>query len=320
VKPVAVVIPLYQGRRWVGEAIASAALASRTSPEMIVVDDGSTDDSGDVALVQLQALRHGRLVRQPNGGVAAARDRGLAEAGPQIGSCLFLDQDDLLVAGAIDRLLAALESHPQHLAVTGRAGFIDEEGKRLRNDVAGVLLTPEDGWGGSISFARLAYQNCIVTPGQVLIRTPGLRALGGFRGALAPCDDWDLWLRLLRLGSIGVVDEVTTLVRRHANNVSRNFQMMRKMDLKLRTVAYAEAGPSERELLQRGHRRAEQELAAEWLRVARQSLAKGQLAHTARLTANATVFRLWALVGVQAHAATMRALHRLARARPPLRR
>ena len=57
--------------------------------------------------------------------------------------------------------------------------------------------------------------------------------------------------------------------------------------------------------------------AAEWLRVARQSLAKGQLAHAARLTANSTVFRLWALVGVQAHAATMRALHRLARARPP---
>lgn len=299
--PVAIVIPVYKGERWLAQTIAAAAQAAHPAPELIVVDDGSPDSSADIARTQLQVLGRTRFVQQENAGVAAARNRGLDELDEDIKACLFLDQDDLLVPGAVDRLFAVLQAHPEYVAVAGRASFIDEVGAPTQPGEAEARLAPNDRWGGTISFSRLAYRNCIWTPGQVLVRTDALRACSGFRADVAPDDDWDLWLRLLRRGGIGVTDQVTTLVRRHADNVSGDNEVMRTMEMALRALAYSEGTPLERRQLDRGYRASERGFARDWLQLATQFRTHRSPLHTAELFARSALYLLWAMLGLRAH-------------------
>ncbi len=110
---VSVIIPVYNGEKYLAEAIRSV-LAQEYSPvEVIVIDDGSTDGSAKIARSFLPV----RYCRQPNGGVGAAVNRGLALAG---GDFLgFLDADDVWTGGRIERQMEALRNDPGVEAVFG---------------------------------------------------------------------------------------------------------------------------------------------------------------------------------------------------------
>ena len=200
---IGIVIPAYNAAQWISDAIASVFAQTHRDWSLVVVDDGSTDAIAEV--VAKFAVHRIRLVRQPNAGVSAARNRGVevltgvAPAAPPArgggvdavvatvagsvlplplregergrGPVLFLDADDSLAPDALSRLLATLESSPDAVAAVGAYTFADTP--RIRLPPSGDLLP------------RLLIRNLFANGGHVLIRADVLQRAGGFlRGRL----------------------------------------------------------------------------------------------------------------------------------------
>ena len=208
---IGVVVPSYGHASYVGEAVASVLAQGWPALDVVVVDDGSPDDVA-AALAPWVADGRVRLVRQPNGGQAAARARGLREVRGEL--VAFLDDDDLWPPGTLAARVAELERHPEAVLAWGPHATLLPDGRRV---------PPPDeerpqGW------CRAAFQrrNWIHSPGQTLIRRDALERAGGFDAALAGSDDWDLYLRLAREGTFRVLPEVALVHRVHGANASRH--------------------------------------------------------------------------------------------------
>jgi len=197
---VSIVISSYNYGQYLPEAIESALGQTHGSVEVVVVDDGSHDDSVEVA-----GRYPVRVIVQPNQGVSSARNRGAAECSGQY--IMFLDADDVLEAGYVEKCLQALVAAPPRVvyAYTRMRHFGAEE--RVWNSRpfdAGALLR------GNFVHA------------SALIRHRVFKESGGFdtRWRLGH-EDYELWVRLLKLGYQGVlVPEPLLWYRRHVK--SRN--------------------------------------------------------------------------------------------------
>jgi GT2 family glycosyltransferase len=167
--------------------------------ECIVINDGSTDATAE--RVREFADSRIRLIDQPNKGVSAARNAGLAEArGSYV---LFLDGDDLLHREALARLSACLDQNPRALAAYGSVWAIFEDGTSYpqkplhrRRFASGDLLESLMRWETFLSVA------C------ALIRVDGVRKIGGFNERLRLSEDWEFWCRLAACGPIQFVGAV----------------------------------------------------------------------------------------------------------------
>src|SRR4028118_1383709 len=121
-----VVIPCYNQARFLGEAIESVLSQTYTDFEVIVVDDGSTDDTAEVASSYAAEDARVRLVRQENRGLAGARNRGLAESRGEY--VVFLDSDDRLAEEALEVGVRELDAHPECAFVSGHHRPISADG------------------------------------------------------------------------------------------------------------------------------------------------------------------------------------------------
>ncbi len=176
---VSVVIPTYNCSAYLAEAIESVLEQTRLPDEIIVVDDGSTDDT--VACLEAFGDRI-TVFRQEHLGAAAARNHGIEEASGDW--VAFLDADDLWVAEKLEKQIAALEaSREAALSFTNRATF-DAEMKPLSGHRRNVV-------GGEVT--RALFEHTFIT--GVVVRRDLLRKLGGFDESLPVCEDYDLWLR-----------------------------------------------------------------------------------------------------------------------------
>ncbi|MFN8543165.1 MAG: glycosyltransferase [Candidatus Binatia bacterium] len=186
---VSVVIPVYNLREFVGEAIGSV-LAQTLPPEaieIVVVDDGSTDASGDVAASYGPRVR---VLRQANRGLPAARNAGVRATGAPV--VAFLDADDRVHPDKLALQLAVLDARPDVDVVTCGVRGIDVHGAPL----------PPQGWArldGDV-FARLLLGN-VGPPHALLLRRAVIEGAGGFDETLTAAEDWDLWLRIARRGA-----------------------------------------------------------------------------------------------------------------------
>jgi len=185
---VSVVIPLFNLRRFVDQAIES--VLSQTLPadavEVVVVDDGSTDGSGEVV------RRYGppvRYIRQENRGLPAARNTGIRESSAPF--LTFLDADDRLLPEKLAAQLATFDARSDVGLVSTGVRYVDDDGAPL----------PQHGWSrleGDV-LPRLVLSN-LVHPHLPLVRRRDVERLGGFDEDLSPAADWDMWLRLTRSG------------------------------------------------------------------------------------------------------------------------
>jgi glycosyltransferase involved in cell wall biosynthesis len=195
-----VVIPVRNGARFIGDAVASA-LAQPGVKHVIVVDDGSTDDSAGI-VCRIDDARV-TLVRSTGRGVSAARNLGFAEL-ERLGSVterdqswvMFLDADDRLLAGATGKLLEGVRA--DCVAVYGDYERIDASGRRIGHR---SMLRRRVKPSGDILRDLLA-GNFIVNGGVILIRHAQFRRTGGFDETLRYCEDWHLFCRLAALGPI----------------------------------------------------------------------------------------------------------------------
>jgi glycosyltransferase involved in cell wall biosynthesis len=185
---VSVVIPCFNQGRYLREALASVRRQTRPPSEIIVVDDGSTDDTAAVAASDPGV----RCVRQPNRGLAHARNRGIQAA---TGDCLvFLDADDRLMPDAIAVGLEALAAHPACAFVFGRCTRIDARGAELPT----VAPPPIPG----DPYEALLQNNWIWTPALVMFQRRVAGPFLRFDSAMSAAADYDLYLRIARQAPI----------------------------------------------------------------------------------------------------------------------
>ena len=211
---VSVVIPTYGHRDFVLASIGSVfAQAFDGGVEVIVVNDGSPDDTADVLRPLADAGRI-RYVEQPNAGQAAARNAGIGLATGEF--VAMLDDDDLWPPGALAALAGALRATPDAVMAYGDVRRTDAAGVPTGDDPRRDYPPPGE------SYDAFRHQCWLVSPGQALVRADALRAVGGFDPAVWGSDDWDLYLRLARVGPFARVDRPTLLYRQHAANASRD--------------------------------------------------------------------------------------------------
>ena len=207
---ISVVIPNFNYRRFVAEAVESVFHQGGSGWEVIVVDDGSTDGSREVLSGFGEKIR---LILQENRGPAAARNRGAAQARGEY--LLFLDSDDLLLEGALALYAGEIQKNPEEDLLCGDAVLADQGGGRtpLKAHLPRRKGSP---------FEALLWENGLITS-AVLVKRETFQSVGGFDEdqALRVVEDYDLWLRLLRSGArLRLLGEETVLKRSHGENIS----------------------------------------------------------------------------------------------------
>jgi len=191
---VSVVIPVYNGAKFLAEAIRSVESQRHPRIEIIVVDDGSSDGSGDVA----RSFSEVRCLRQANRGIAAARNAGVQQVR---GSLLaFLDADDLWTANKLSLQLEMLSSLPQGSFVSGSVEQFYESSLAPASAEQPTVLST-------------------VSAGTILIRTQDFLRVGLFDPALRVGEFIDWHSRAVHLGlREHRVDEIVLLRRIHGEN------------------------------------------------------------------------------------------------------
>jgi glycosyltransferase involved in cell wall biosynthesis len=236
---VSVIIPCYNQGRFLTEAIGSAV--SRDFPvEIVVVDDGSTDDTAAIAAAFSQV----RTVRQPNRGLSASRNRGLAESTGRF--VIFLDADDRLLPGAIDTGARALLTHPDCAMAYGRCVMIGPDGE--------TWPTPEPPAVRSGHHVALLRTNIIWMPAMAIFRREPLVAAGGFTAGVDGSADYDLYLRLSREHPIHDHGQLVAAYRRHSASMSGNAGRMLRDTLAVMARNRPHGNPARLEAWRDGYR------------------------------------------------------------------
>lgn len=202
---VTVIIPTYNRKTLLLEALRSVQAQTYTDYEIIVVDDGSTDDTGAAVASQAASIRY---FWKPNGGEASARNYGIQCA--KTDYVAFLDSDDSWTPDFLATTLSYLCRHPDIELVATGCSVVPGNVRRLR--VAESLLHGD-------LFARLFMQN-FITASAVVVQRRCLEAVGLFDESLDQATDYDMWLRIAKRYPIAFINQPLCLWRRHPGNIS----------------------------------------------------------------------------------------------------
>jgi len=206
---VSVIIPTFNRRDLVVEAVRSVLDQTFRDLEAVVVDDGSEDGTRDA--VEALGDERVRYVRKPHSGIASTRNRGIREARGAL--LAFLDSDDLWVRDKLEKQLPLLE---------GEAGFVYA---RYRSVHDGVTLRskPVGGPSGRILLALL--NRIFVQTSTAVVKREAIEAVGPFDESYRYSDEYDFFLRLAERFPAGFVDEDLVIYRIHTGNESHNAKL-----------------------------------------------------------------------------------------------
>ncbi len=204
---ISITIPAFNGAEFLDAALASIEAQDFADREVLLVDDGSTDELRPPAFV--------RYFRQDRSGPSAARNRGIRESGGEF--LAFLDVDDLWDPGHLSRLHAALIAHPEAGIAQGRMRQL------CGNRISGAYRMP---YIGSCLFRREVLEVC-----------------GGFDETMTLGEDHDLIYRCWERDIVKVhVDPVSLIYRRHAGNTSRGNNLRSHLLVLKRRIERIRAG------------------------------------------------------------------------------
>jgi glycosyltransferase involved in cell wall biosynthesis len=211
-------------------ALDSALGQDYPNIEVIVVDDGSTDDTAEVLRPYLPHIRY---FRQEQQGVAAARNRALELAQGEY--VRFLDADDGLCADALLPQVDILNQYPQVALVHGPAYVIDSDGK-----VQGLRRSPLPNVGATVvpsdpAFRRLL-RGCDICASTVMVRMTALRRVGPFQQESVPGEDWDMWLRFAAYYDQAYIAKPLGYYRIHRDSATARYDFSSFVDSHLHTL------------------------------------------------------------------------------------
>ena len=205
---VSVIVPTFNRAALLVEAVDSVLAQQGVAFELIVVDDGSTDDTSDVLAGYGSRIK---VIPQENRGVSAARNRGVAAGRGEL--IAFLDSDDLWLPGKLRAQVAYMDAHPE-LGICQTEEIWIRDGRRVNprrrhRKTAGM-------------FFERSLELCLVSPSAVMLRRELFEAAGGFDEDLPACEDYDLWLRIGRRHPVGLIDAPMVVKRGgHPDQLSR---------------------------------------------------------------------------------------------------
>ena len=204
---VSVVIPMFNAEKYIESALDSVFNQTYTHLEVVIVDDGSSDES--VEIVNNLNSDIVRLIQQENSGPAAARNRGVKEASGQW--IAFLDADDIWEVNKVEAQLASLGN--------AKWGYCDSLFMGGPND--GRRDSELNAKHQGMVLQQLTCANFIGTSGVIIERAVFLQS-GGFDGALRSIQDWDLWLRIASEYEVSYCNQALVRYRVHSESTSRS--------------------------------------------------------------------------------------------------
>ncbi len=218
---VSVIMPAFNAAGYIKESLDSALSQEGCEFELVVIDDGSTDDTPAILESYRERIRCFTIKHQ---GVIAARNEALDRAKGEW--LAFLDADDRWLPGHLARVNGAITEHPQAGLFYSDVRIIDQAGKLLKlNRVPGP---------GPDVFRTLLLRNVVPTSTAV-VRRACIDEVGGFyQGLVAGSEDWDLWLRIAAHYPIYHLGEALAEYRRHSGSVVQTrARQMREDGLKV---------------------------------------------------------------------------------------
>lgn len=228
---VSVVLPVFNGEPYLGQAVQSILEQSFTDFELIAVDDGSTDRTADLLAAFQKKDARIRVVRQERQGIVMALNRGCETATGQY--IARMDADDVSLCNRLQVQVAFLDAHP-HVDVLG-TGYRHLDGETLslphRNPRTHGLIE----W-------RLCFYNCLCHP-SVMMRREKVAELGFYRSAYPHCEDYDLWIRACTRLRLANLDDVLLLYRSSLTGISNSKrECMNESHLRLMQVLTRRVG------------------------------------------------------------------------------
>jgi len=218
---VSIVMPAYNSARHIGRAIESVLRQTYETWELIIVDDGSTDDTSDV----VKGFADDRIeyVRTKNGGASAARNAGLDKARGEV--VAFLDSDDVWYADKLAVQMATFRKSPEVVLTYCNYDRIDGSGRRLESHRFSLAKLPQ---GRRLD--PLLVRSALGPATAIAIRRDTLDACGRFDVELPVSEDWDLWWRVALRGELRYVSRALAAYRVHAGTLSERYDLLQRCD------------------------------------------------------------------------------------------
>jgi len=204
---VSVIIPTYNRADFICDAIDSVLAQTYKDYEIIVVDDGSTDNTKEVLKKYDGKIRY---FYKENMGVSAARNKGIKEAKGEY--IAFLDSDDIWLTNNLETLINAIITSGVFV-VTSTVKTIDVHG-----NILGIKPLLRKGFSIEDKFYNMSY----IPPSSVLLRREVFDKAGLFDEAIKAAEDIDMWIRVSANFKVVRIDEPLALCRVHSNNLSKN--------------------------------------------------------------------------------------------------
>jgi glycosyltransferase involved in cell wall biosynthesis len=212
-----IVIPAYNVADYIEAAISSALDQTFRDLEVIVVEDGSTDQTPAVieALGRRRKDQRLRIVSKANGGLAAARNTGIAEAkGAFVG---FLDGDDIWMPEKAEKHLLSMQKDPSIGISFSNSAYLTEDGQRTGTFLIAGKSNP--------SLHDMIRRNHVGNGSSPIVRRACFEIAGIFHPDLRSCEDYEMWCRILRSGfRASGLDDPLTLYRLRTTSLSFNFE------------------------------------------------------------------------------------------------
>lgn len=237
-----IIIPTYNSGELLAGTLQSVASEISADDEVIIVDDGSSDNTAELVAEFLDDPRFRYFYQPASGGPSAPRNRGVSFARSEV--LCFFDSDDIMLPGKLSETIEAFESFPEAGLVFTNFGTIGESGQILKHrfldnyELIQKIRTVNKGHffliDGLDAYLHLARENFIGTSG-VAIRSKIFSEMGGFDESLKNGDDKDMWFRITRKYPIIYLDKEYHLYRIRENSISRG-GALRRADARIRVL------------------------------------------------------------------------------------
>jgi len=229
---VSVVIPTYNKPDYLEDAVDSVFGQTYSRLECIVIDDGSTDHTGQVVEKLSKKYSWLKTARKVNGGPSSARNMGLRLSSGEFVS--FLDSDDVLLPDKIERQVDFLIAHPEVGLVHSDYLIVSESLQPLAGFAAEMPreMDPLD---------ALSYRNWF-NPLVALLRRTAINQIGEFDEGLDRAEDWDYWIRCAKATRVSYLAGRVALYRQHGGQISGDYARMKRACIQVAKKHFRENG------------------------------------------------------------------------------
>jgi glycosyltransferase involved in cell wall biosynthesis len=213
---VSIIVPAYNAELYIKETIDSILAQTYCNYEIIVVDDGSTDNTPVIARQFGDSIRY---IRQPNQGLSSARNTAIKNARAE--TIALIDSDDLWEPQFLERMIPFLNLHPEAAGVYCGFQYINS-----RSEVIGrpsLKIVPPESF-----HAAMIIEGNWLAPCAVVFRKQLLEDVGLFDESLHAVEDWDMWIRLSERSPFVGLPEALVKYRRHDSNMTKDPERMVK--------------------------------------------------------------------------------------------